>query len=198
MPTVGFYGSRNLVGAGVVQIGVAVGAFARAGRDIATGCAVGADAVALAAALSSAGPSRTHIYAAFDEFGRGAWRMSNVKAVLMAAAAGADVHWLAGGPLTYSLVYRLAARSRKMVAGVTGGPQDVHSGIVGWITAPPPGSPGSWGTVRFAAGVGLRIVVCNVGWPSALLPVLGAGAWVPAGTGLWASAWLWKPGRALE
>jgi len=175
------------------MIAQAVGLFAAHGREIATGCAVGGDAFALQAALATAGPARTFVYCAFDEFGRGAWARSNVGGVRAAAAAGATVYWLAGGPLTLRLVTRLAQRSRKMVASLSPGGRDAHSGIVGWVTSPPPGSPGSWGTVRFAAACGLRVVVFNVGWPASAAPSLGAGRWITAGTGLWAGALLWVP-----
>jgi len=194
MATVGFFGSRDLPQAWYPSITAAVAAFAGAGRTIATGCAVGADAVSLAAALQLAGPARVTVYTAFDRFGRGAWRMSNVDGVRAADLAGADVHWLAGGSLLFPLVTRLRMRSRAMVAGVTPAQlTDRHSGIVGWITALPPRSPGSWATVRFAAHCGLRVVLFNVGWAMRLAPLLGPGRWVSAGGGIWTNACLWQP-----
>ncbi len=193
MSTVGFFGSRNLHPGYAGSVSSAVGVFARAGRTIATGCAVGADAYALSAALASAGPGRTTVFCAFDSDGKGSWGKSNVEGVQAAAAHGADVRWLAGGPLTSNLVWRLVNRSRRMVDSISGGLRDEHSGIVGWITAPPPGSPGSWGTINTAVALGLRVAVFNVGWGVSLLPSIQGGSWIPAGGGIWAGAVLYVP-----
>lgn len=193
MSTVGFFGSRNLGGAGGATIGETVRRFCAAGRDIATGCAVGGDAQVLAAALRSTAPRRVHVYACYAEGGLGAWRQSNVAGVQAAAEAGADVHWLAGGPLTYGLVPRLVNRSRAMVDSVSGGRQDEHSGLVGWVTGAPPASPGSWRTARYGASMGLRVVVFCCGFDIRLLPLIGAGSWVSAGAGMWLAARLWLP-----
>lgn len=191
MPTVGFYGSRGLPASYAGAIAAAVTRFAGAGRTIATGCAVGADAYALAAALLSGGPGRTEVYCAFDSSGAGSWAQSNVAGVQAAAAAGASVHWLAGGPLAYRLVWRLKNRSMAMVRSLSALGYDEHSGVVGWVTKPPPGSPGSWGTVREAIARGLRCVVFPIGWDVRLAPIYAPGRWVQAGSGMWSSALLW-------
>ena len=191
MSTVGFFGSRALGADQAGSIEACVARFAAAGRTMATGCATGADAYALAAALRSAGPSRTVVFAAFDRSGVGSWRQSNVEGVQAAASAGATVHWLAGGPLTNRLVWRLVNRSRAMVDSLDAAGYDEHSGIVGWVTGAPPRSPGSWGTVKVAIARGLRCVVFPVGWPAASMPLPARGAWVQAGSGIWSRALLW-------
>ncbi len=55
------------------------------------------------------------------------------------------------------------------------------------------GSRGSLGEARFAASRGLPVVVFPCGFPASSLPSLGAGSWVPAGRGVWASAFRWSP-----
>ena len=194
MATVGFYGSRGLPASYAGAIADAVARFAAAGRTIATGCAVGADAYALAAALESAGPGRTVVFAAFDASGAGSWAQSNVAAVQAAAARGATVYWLAGGPLTHRLVWRLANRSKAMVQSLSTLGYDEHSGLVGWVTRAPPGSPGSWGTVREAIARRLRCVVFPTGWDVRLAPIYAPGRWIQAGAGMWASGLLWAGG----
>ena len=102
-------GSRHLVPNSPAW--VACQQFARAAGVLHVGCCVGADQAALLAA------SPLVVFAQFAAGGAGACSFSAVQAVQAAAAGGASVRWLAGGPLSLPLSARLIRRSLAALAG---------------------------------------------------------------------------------
>jgi predicted Rossmann fold nucleotide-binding protein DprA/Smf involved in DNA uptake len=181
---VAFCGSRRLPPAGRALAGrVAQGVLA-SGRPLVLGCCTGADAAALGACPPG---SAVRVLAAFGPGGAGAGRHSAVSRVAAFAAAGGAVSWWAGGGSSVPLAWRLAARTRAVVQAGSGG-------LVAVFGAP--GSRGSLLACRAAAAQGSPVVAFPVGFRGELLPVLGAGAWVPAGgSGVWSAAWRWQPAQ---
>ena len=109
MSAVLFGGSRRFQAAGLVSF-VLRSFFSLPGARASVGCAVGADALILGAALAVA-PGQVSVFAAFDPSGAGSWSGSAVGLVRRAAALGVPVSWLAGGDLCLPLVARLLRRS---------------------------------------------------------------------------------------
>ena len=155
---VGFSGGRHLSPAFRPLVAGVVSAVLASGRSVAVGCASGADAF------------------------------------VRAAAPGARVFAVPGSGLRPAAWF--AARSVALVRAAAAGGSG--SGFVAFPSAPcpaglsPSASPaacfcglgsGSWASAAFAAGLGLPVVVFPCGF-SALPPW---GAWVPAGSGVWAS-----------
>jgi hypothetical protein len=197
---IGFAGSRFLPpGTASDLIVPVVASLLRRGCSIATGCAVGADAAVISAALAASGAGALQVFCAFGVAGAGAWHGSAVAPVAAAAAAGASVHWLAGGSLAVPLIGRLAQRSAAMVAACAGG-----GGLVAFPAAAcptgllpagrwQPSGSGTWSSLALAAGIGLTVVVFPLGWPADQLPAW-PGDWSPAGaTGVWAAGWRFTP-----
>ncbi len=159
-----------------------------AGHTLALGCAVGTDAVALAAA----GPERAKVFAAFGPRGAGAWRGSAVAAVRAhAAAGGAVAHW-AGGCAARPLRARLAARTRAAVRAA-------DAGLVAFFATP--GSRGTALACRVAAERGLPVWAFALGFAPMRLARPGNGIWTPASRagaweGAWEGAWRWSPDQA--
>ena len=202
-PVVGFFGSRRLPASASRLVASVVGSVVAAGRRVAVGCALGGDALALAAALpllcsvsSSSAPS-LFVFAAFGPGGVGSWRWSAVGLVSLASRFGApgsgvwrpvSVSWWAGG--RGSLRSRLRGRSAALVRFVArGGP---GSGLVGFVSGGWSASPGSWSSVRLALAAGLPVVVfprgCSVSCFPSFFPGVGRVRWVPAASsGVWAS-----------
>lgn len=177
-------GSRSLSGAGLALVAPVCRSVLASGRSLAVGCAVGADAAALAAMP----PSAVRCFAAFGPGGAGAWRGSAVAAVAGFAAQGGAVSWLAGGPLSVPLPARLAARTSAVVGAAS-------VSVVVFFASP--SSRGSALAARLAVGRGLPVFGFACGFPASQLPALGAGAWVPVcGAGPWAGAFRWVPGQA--
>jgi hypothetical protein len=201
---VGISGSRSLpAGAPVAP---AVTALLRR-SSVAVGCAVGADAAALAAAVGAGAVDRLRVFAAFGADGAGAWRGSAVAPVQAAAAAGGHVAWWAGGGPGVPLMGRLAQRSAAMVRAVAsaGG----GGGVVGFPAGACPAGcvpaaawrssgSGTWSTLALAAGLGLPVVVFPAGWSPGALPAWPGGSWACAGGGVWASAWRFTPAVQLS
>jgi len=199
---IGFAGSRFLPpGTASDLIAPVVASLLRRGTRIATGCAVGADAAALSACLNAGGAGALRVFAAFGVAGAGAWRGSAVAPVAAAAAAGATVHWLAGGDLRVPLHGRLAQRSAALVRAVAcaGGGGLVAfpaaacpTGLVPAATWRSSGS-GTWSSLALAAGLGLPVVVFPLDWSPDLLPPWPGSAWSTAGAGVWAGGWRFSP-----
>ena len=197
---VGFCGSRDLPSrasdAGLVAALVA--SVLAAGRAVAVGCCVGADAVVLRAFLRSSrglvsrtsGSASLALFAAFGPSGAGSWRGSALPLVLRAARVSpghgcvspVSVRWWAGGASSVSLVGRLRARSRALVSAVSSsGP---GAGLVALVSGGPGESRGSWGTLAAAADAGLPVVV----FPCAPRELLSCPpGWVPS-PAQWVSA----------
>ena len=167
-----FGGSRSLPPSPIV--GQVVSAVLASGQSIAVGCATGADQQVIQHFISSVCPilhswsfSQLRVYAAFDQFGAGAWAGSAVRQVQQFAEMGGSVSWLAGGGLQVPMVVRLMARSIAGLAGAsaavffspgTGSLKvagaAVERGIpVFAFSNPIPGSPrgcsGSWVSAKF-------------------------------------------------
>ncbi|TVP89074.1 MAG: hypothetical protein EA347_04870 [Thioalkalivibrio sp.] len=177
-------GSRRLPPAGQALAGRVARGVLASGRPLVLGCCTGADAAALGACPPG---SAVRVLAAFGPGGAGAGRHSAVSRVAAFAAAGGAVSWWAGGGSTVPLAWRLAARTRAVV-------QTGSGGLVAVFAAP--GSRGSLLACRAAAAQGSPVVAFPVGFRGELLPVLGTGAWVPAGgAGVWSAAWRWQPAQ---
>lgn len=220
LPVVGFAGSRSLSAAVAGPlVSALVGSALAAGRAVAAGCALGADSLALSAAVAfgagrsvrAAGfQSRLFVFCAFGPAGLGVGRSSSLAGVSAAAAAGARVAWWAGGGPAVPPAARLAGRSLAFVRFLAASPPG--SALVAFVSGPPPrafgraapgGWPscgsGSWGSVGAAALLGLPVVVFPVGWAgfagaASLPPLPGRG---PAGRGRWVAAggrWPWAAG----
>lgn len=183
MSRVLFVGSRGLSYQFAPLVFRVVAAVRASGRSAAVGCASGADSFALQACLSLSVP--VEVFAVGSRGGSGFWRRSAPLALLRAAPA---VHWLAGGPLSASLCRRLAARSRAALGSV---PVVSGSGVIAFLSQAQ--SRGSLQSLRGAARRSLPVVVFCCGFSPSLLPSLGGGQWVPAGSGFWAQACRWQP-----
>ena len=187
MSVVAFGGSRGLPVSAEPFVRRVVGAVLGAGRSVAVGCAAGADAAVVEAVVRAGACRRLSVFSVFGRSGAGSCGVSAVGAVLRAAAAGARVFWWAGGGRSVGLVPRLVARSAACVRSAAAG--GAGSGLVLFVSSAH--SPGSWGSARLAARLGVPVVVFLVGVPAGCLVSLGQGRWVPAGSGVWASGWLW-------
>jgi hypothetical protein len=202
---VGFCGSRALPvsAADSALVAGVVGSVLAAvpQRNVAVGCAVGADALVVSSVLAAGVSSQLSVFAAFGPvsppwpaaraFAPGASSsVSSVSGVAGALAAGACVSWWAGGGPSVPLAGRLASRSATLVSAVAAsGP---GRGFVGFVTSPCPAdlgpspSPsacfsgsgsGSWGSLALAAGLGL---------PVGELASVGSAGALPASWGTWA------------
>ena len=218
---VGFCGSRNLpasaansaLASGVVGSVLSAVPY----RDVAVGCAVGADALVVSSALALSASSRLRVFAAFGPVSP-PWlatrvtapgassSVSSVSGVASALAAGASVSWWAGGGPEVSITGRLASRSKALVSVVAA--SGVGRGFVGLVSSPCPAglgpspSPsacfsglgsGSWASLALAAGLGLPLVVFPLGALASADPTRGLpvswGSWVPVASSGSGSAW---------
>jgi len=172
-------GSRSLSTSALV-VPVVAGLLASPVRvSLRVGCCVGADALAVVAALAWGGASRLSVFAAFGTSPTypGACSLSAVEPVAAAVRAGASVRFLAGGPLSLPLSARLWRRSCAVVRGA------------GALLLFEPGA-GSLAVAGFAVGRGLPVVAfgavppgaprgCEGSWESRRL-VFPCWGWVPA------------------
>ena len=158
-------GSRSVPAGGWAAISAALAALPRGSR-VAVGCCVGVDAAVLAALPAS----RLAVFAAFGPGGVGAGSFSAVGPVSSAAAAGAAVHWWAGGGPAVPLDARLRARTWAVVYSA--------SGLL--VFPASPSSSGTWFTARMAARRDLPVIAVPLGFSPDALPVLGPGVWKTA------------------
>lgn len=165
-------GSRALSPLGVVSVRVLARRLLLAGASVRVGCAAGADLLFLDAFASAGAAARLSVFAAGSSAGAGFLSPVSFPVLSAAAAAGASVSWLAGGPLSVPLRGRLAARSLAAVSGAFGGV---------WVVSRP-ASRGSLVAGAALARAGGVVLFLPVGFaPAALAPLPGlAGAWVPA------------------
>lgn len=191
-PVVGFAGSRWLPDSARPIVGRLVRAALAADRGVAVGCAVGADAFALEAALAARAAARLSVFCAFGPGGVGAGPWSALSPVAAAAASGASVRWWAGGGEAVALRSRLSARSLALVSFLAARP---GSSLVVFLASPRPRG-GSWLTLRAAVRSGVRVVVFPVGFPAGRLASLGRGAWVPCSLAGVSGGWRWEPEAA--
>jgi hypothetical protein len=220
-PLVMLAGSRDLA-PGAADIAAVVSVLVASGSRLVTGCARGADAQAIRAALALGSPGSAALsvlaahgpvsppYPAARYSAPGAWSGSAVADVAAALLAGVSVSWWAGGGPDVDLRARLARRSLAAVRLVASGAPG--SGLVAWPSRLPPhpfragawpscGS-GTWASVAAAARVGLPVVVVPVGelarLPLSSWPALAAGGdWCPLTSGVLAGAALWSPPPSL-
>lgn len=200
LPFVVFSGSRRLSAAFWPLVRDVVAAVLGAGRAVSVGCSVGADAAVIRAVVALGAVARCRVFAVFGRGGEGGWSGSAVDLVQSASQLGVPVSWVAGGSVFAPgrfgpgcLVQRLRVRSARSVwhAARSG----AGSGFVGFVSARR--SPGTWGTARFAARLGLPVVVFPVGDASvADFPLFArGGCWVPAArSGVWSSGFRWVAG----
>jgi hypothetical protein len=207
-------GSRALPGAAAPLVGRTVSALLDAGSVLSVGCAAGADAAAVSAAVAAGAAPRVALFCAFGPVSPpwaaarhtapGAWSGSAVATVAAALFAGAAVRWWAGGPSSVSLSARLVRRSLACVhSAACGGP---GSGLVAFVCQLPPRAfapgvwpscgSGSWASAGAAALLGLPVVVVPVGVLEGVsvssLPALpGGGSWVPVSAGVLSGGFRW-------
>ena len=142
-------GSRNLPDHASRFVGKIVSAILADGDRVSVGCAAGADACALRAALGIA-PSRVELFCVGGESGAGFWRGSAPLSLLRAAAAhGAAVTWRAGGPPEIPFRARLMCRSLAALSG--------SSAAVFFLASS--GSPGSLAVASKAIAANIPVFV---------------------------------------
>jgi hypothetical protein len=202
---VGFCGSRNLGSEWRILVEKAVEATTKAGRGIAVGCCVGADAMALRACFTEQWALQIpylRIFAAFGPDGEGDWAGSATRLVQTVAsfpqassAAGNGrrivVNWWARGGSEIPLVQRLKERTTEMVAAVAACGDG--RGLVAFVSGGQDKSPGTWGAIRLAVQLGVPVVGFACGCSVKDFPGLGEGSWTKAGNGIWAAGWRWVP-----
>jgi hypothetical protein len=166
-----FGGSRSLSPSAAPLVSAVVSAALSAGRSVSVGCAAGADALVLSAALAVA-PSRVSLFCAGSPAGLGFWSGSAPLPLLLSAApVGASVSWLAGGPLAAPLRARLLRRSLAALAGC--------SLAVFFLGSP--SSPGSLAVAGHAVACGLPVFAFPVGFAGLpACPPGCSGSWLPA------------------
>jgi predicted Rossmann fold nucleotide-binding protein DprA/Smf involved in DNA uptake len=153
------------------------------GHRVRVGCAIGADAQVIRAALNY-DPARLSVFASFASDGSGSWSGSATFDVFTALEAGADVSFSAGGPLSVPLVGRLMARSRAALSGC--------SACVFFLSAP--SSPGSLAVAALAVRFQIPVFAfCSPGHPNA--PRSCSGRWL-AGDFCGFQCWRWQPAQS--
>ncbi|MEM7539380.1 MAG: hypothetical protein AAF639_44905 [Chloroflexota bacterium] len=161
---IGFTGSRNLDDRHQALVSGLVQSLADAGRvELCVGCANGLDAMVRAAAP----------YATVFDVKSGRWGQGRNAY----AARSAD------------MVKAIAQGDRPGLVGVASSPcPDRIVPARRWVSGQPPS--GTWSTIAFAIGLDIKTTIFIV--DDGQLPRWAAGAWVPAGRGLWADGALWK------
>lgn len=211
-PVVGFCGVRFPGPAAAPLVSSLVSSVLASGRSVVSGCAVGADALSVSAAVSAGAGGRLGVFCAYGPSGAGRVGQSSspASALLPVLSSGGRVVFWAGGGPSVSPVARLVRRSLAFVSAVAAsGP---GRGVVAFVGGPPPaafGAPGtsgwpscgsgSWGSAGAAALRGVPVLVFPLAsWPAGVaLPALPgpAGVWVPAASsGPWSGGWRWSVG----
>lgn len=179
---VAFAGSRSLPSAFAPLVASVVGSVVRSGRSVSVGCCIGVDQVV----LSCVPTNSVRCFAAFGAGGVGACSLSAVSAVSDLAAAGGSVSWWSGGGSSVALPVRLSFRTHAVINAAT------VSALVFFTS---PWSAGSVLACHLAVGRGLPVFAFPCGFPGFALPLLGLGAWVAVGGGVWSSAFRWVPAQ---
>ena len=159
-------GSRSLPGSVGSLVAPVVRSLVSSGRVVAAGCAAGADALVVSAAVQAGTASSVQVFAVGGSWGSGfAGRASAFSGVVTAGAAGAGVSWWSGGGASVPLRKRLVSRSLAcvgsagaLVAFVAGPPPRAWSGSGLWRSC----GSGSWSSVAAAAFHGSPPVVLTV------------------------------------
>lgn len=199
---VGIAGSRSLGSEVQGMVDRVVQSVVAAGRTVATGCAVGVDAMALQARLAlpmmeSTSWQALQVFAIGGREGDGFWRGSAVQQVQQAKAlarsgghgtmAPVAVHWWAGGKEEVPLRVRLARRTSAMAMAIATGSSG--SGLVAFMNSPH--SIGTRKTIDLVARGEKPIVVFPIGFKVEKLKMLGQGSWQVAGQGVWSRGYRW-------
>ena len=166
---VGFCGGRS-VPPGCPLVAPVVAAVLRAGRSVAVGCSVGADAAVLSAVVAQGAVARCQVFAAFGPGGVGACSLSAVGPVSLFFASGGAVSWWAGGPVSVPLQARLVRRSQ--------GCWSVPVWRASWPSSPPPLSP-----------LSLLPLLVALSWPASVPPLWGCPWWPSS----WVGSGLLRP-----
>ena len=156
------------------------------------GCCTGADEQVIRAAMMLGATHRLTILAAFGPQSEGAFELSAVDAVLKATALGADMRFLAGGPVEQPLATRLAQRTHAVIACAHRSP----SALVAFFGRP--NSRGTFLAARTAIAAGLPVVAFACGMDPAHLPRPASGAWVAVGDDAMPGALTWRAAVALQ
>ena len=183
MSQIHFGGSRSLPPTRLVH--QVVTAALVAGHRVRVGCAIGADAQVIQAALIK-NASRLHVFAAFTEKGYGAWSGSATSAVDTAFRYGARVSYLPHVDLSIPLAGRLIRRS---ITALTG----CNASVFFLATKD---SYGSLAVAAEAVRRDLPVFAFCVGFWGHPLPPRGCrGRWINASF-MGASALRWKPAQS--
>jgi len=183
MITYHFGGSRSLISSPVVY--QVVTASLDAGYSLHVGCAIGADAQVIQAAINK-NPARLHVFAAFTAEHFGAWSGSAVATVHAAAQMGARVSYLPRVDLAIPLAGRLIRRSKTALSGCNASAFFLAT----------PFSSGSLAVAGAAVRAGQPVFAFSVGFsghPDA--PRSCIGRWIPAQF-MGSSAWRWQPAQS--
>ena len=194
-------GTRHLDFAGAVLVSGVVANLIGTGASLVVGCAVGADAAVLSA-LSRDVRGRVTAFAAFGPVspswaapqGRytapGACSVSAVSTVAAHLLSGGPVVWWAGGGPQVPVKARLSRRTRLVADSATAGAVLIFG---------PGRSIGTLHAGRCAVDRGLPVLAFDLGSSRTGPPPLGPGAWVRvAGSGWWAHAFQWVPGKGAS
>lgn len=200
MSVVALCGSRSLLSVGQAVVPSVVRALVSANRPISVGCASGADAAVLSAAVAAGAASSVQVFAVGGQCGSGfAGTASALSGVQRAQVSGASVNWWSGGSASVPLRARLVSRSlaclgsaSSLVAFVNSPPSRAWSGSGVWRSC----GSGTWSTVAAAAGRGLPVVVFPVGASFQLPHLPGPGTWAVAGNGIWSNAFRFIPAQS--
>lgn len=220
-PMVMLTGSRDLPR--TANIAAVVSELVADGAHLVTGCATGADAQVIRAALARGAPRATALSVlaahgpvapsslASGYSAPGSWSGSAVAAVAAAQRAGASVSWWAGGGPDVALRARLARRSLAAVRLVAA--SSCGSWLLAWPSrlpsypfragAWPSCGSGTWASAAAAARLGVPVAVFPVGalagLPLVSWPALAAGgSWSPLTSDVFAGAALWSPPSSLD
>ncbi|NCA72421.1 MAG: hypothetical protein EOM91_20620 [Sphingobacteriia bacterium] len=215
-------GSRDLAPGAANVAGVVSGLIAD-GSHLVTGCATGADAQVIRAALAQGAPGAMALSVlgahgpvapsspASRYSAPGSWSGSAVSDVAAAQRAGASVSWWAGGGPDVALRARLARRSLAALRLVAA--SSCSSGLIAWPSrlpsypfragAWPSCGSGTWASVAAAARLGVPVAVFPVGElvivPLSSWPALAVGgSWSPLPSGVLAGAAVWSPPSSLD
>ena len=172
----------------------------RSGFGIVTGCATGADAAIIRAAIAHGAGNRLSVFAAHGpimsfqggrtHYAGGCWTWSALAPLVDAINDGARVKWWSGGGPEVPITSRLARRSLAAIkATAQGGPGSLLIGFPGRLISPNwRGSgiwyscgSGSWSSIAAANALSLPVVVFPMSTQEDL-PALPSepGQWVPA------------------
>lgn len=176
---VGFCGSRNLRIEASRLITEVVRDVLNAGSFIHVGCCVGTDEMVLSSVIDLEAFDSCKVFSAFGPDGLGACGVSAVNAVSRFNHRGGLVSWWSGGDNRVKLRFRLANRTRMMVASV--------SSLIAFVSSA--NSTGSWLAIRSAISRQIPVIVFPV--KSFSLPCPGKGSWRIAGDGVWSQGLRW-------